>query len=209
LEAALTPGGEAEGWVPYLVGQGESNLILVVDEIANFADDRYRFIALDDGAALGVDPALASIAATGAGSDASSPAAQNETVVAEDWEITLLEVARGEDALATLQAVSTINAAPEAGLEYILVRARVRYIGTEDVTESVDSFNFTVVDSAGTAYDSPIVIGPDPQLEASLYPGGQIEGWFAVTAPQGQSVALMFSPLFDLDGTNTRYIALQ
>jgi hypothetical protein len=210
LNADLRTGGETEGWVPYLVGQGEGNLMLVVNELANFDETRFRYIALDDGAALGMDPALGAIAPTDAGRDPGSPAARGETVVTEDWEITLLDVIRGDEAWAAVQAASSVNDPPAAGMEYILARVHARYIATAEATDSIDGFSFKSTGSAGVVYDTPIVVGLEPELEASLFPGGQAEGWIAVVVAEDEAdVALVFEPLFDFGGENVRYISIE
>ena len=74
LEAELFSGGEAEGWASYLIGQGEGNLILLIDEILNFEEGRIRYLALDEGAAFTVPADLLEIQPTDLGANRSSPA---------------------------------------------------------------------------------------------------------------------------------------
>ena len=119
LDAQLYKDGETEGWVSFAVGQGERNLMLIIDELANFNDDRIRFIALDEGASISVDPDLSEIAFTDLGKDRTSPAPFGETIITEDWKANFLEVVRGDEAWTMIQAVNQFNELPADGMEYV------------------------------------------------------------------------------------------
>lgn len=149
LDAELYAGGEAEGWVAFSAAEGEGNLILIIAELFSFDEDTFRFLALDEGAAIEVDYDLDLITPTAVGRSRSNPAPLGETVTSEDWQITVLEVVRGTEAWTMVQEANQFNDAPTEGMEYVVVRMRVRYIGTADETVSVDSNDLKSTGSVG------------------------------------------------------------
>lgn len=210
LDARLFSGGETEGWAAFLVGQGEGNLMLVVDESLNFDSDARRYIALDDGASLNIPSDLANIKLTDAGKDRSAPAPRSEKIITEDWELLIIDVIRGDEAWKMAQEANQFNDPPLDGFEYIAVKVHVRYIGTEDRAASIDGTFFKSTGSAGILHDAPSVVDPLPQLDVSLYPGGEFEGWIVVQASIGETnMILVFEPLFDFSGKNKRFISLE
>jgi hypothetical protein len=210
LEASLFSGGETEGWAAYLVAQGEGNLMLVVDESFNFDSDARRYIAIDDGASLGIPSDLASIKPTDAGKDRNAPAPRTEKTITDDWELSIIDVIRGDGAWKMAQEANQFNEPPQDGFEYVAVKIHVRHIGTEDKPATMDGTFFKSTGSAGVLYDAPTVVDPSPQLDISLYPGGEYEGWIVVQASVGETnMALVFEPLFDIGGNNKRFISLE
>ena len=210
LDAKLYTGGEAEGWAAYPVGQGEGNLILVVNESWNFDENAIRYIALDEGASIGISPDLANIQSTDIGLERNTPAPRTEKVITEDWEISVLEVIRGDEAWAMVYETNKFNDPPEEGMEYIAVKIQARYIGIEDRAENIDNSSFKTTGSASVLYDRPYVIGPDPELSVSLFPGGEYVGWVIVQAAKGETgLMLVFEPLFDISNKNQRFISLE
>ena len=138
----------------------------------------------------------------------SSPAIS--LVTTDDWEITVLEVIRGEEAWNMALATNQFNEAPAEGMEYIVAKVHVRYIGTEDEAAALDGTFFKSTGSASVLYDAPPIVDPEPQLEAYLYPGGEFEGWITVQVAVGETgVMLVFEPWFDFSGDNKRFIALE
>lgn len=210
LDGRVFTGGEAEGWVPFLVAQGEGNLILVLDELFNFDDDRFRFIAIDEGASISVSAELAQITPSDVGEERNSPAPAFEQVITEDWQITVLEVFRGEEAWAMVQEANQFNDPPAEGMEYIVARVHIRNIGTDDEPVPVDGSYFKSTGSASVLYDTPPIVDPNPQLDVHLYPGGEFEGWVTVQVAVGETgVMLVFDPWFDFSGDNKRFLAIE
>jgi hypothetical protein len=120
------------------------------------------------------------------GLDVSAPTPRGETVASADFEYTVLDVVRGEEALARLEDASPFNDAPDdESMEYVIVYMRVRYTGNS--AEALD-VNPSCIDSSwsgGTQYDKPSILdvrNPEPFLQAHLLPGEQIEGWVTVLA---------------------------
>ena len=73
--------------------------MLIFEDWGSFDDD-IRYLALDDGASVGVDPGLEGITSTQTGSSPDAPAAIGETIVAEGWQVTVLETATRRAGLA-------------------------------------------------------------------------------------------------------------
>lgn len=210
LDAELFTGGTAEGWVAFEVGADEGSLMLIVDELWNFDDDRYRFIALDDGAALQVDSTLDQIEPTDIGLSRAEPLSLGTTAVTNDWEITITEVRRGDDAWQLAESANMFNDLPADGMEYIAFFVTARQINTRDTAETIDSSFFRVTGSSNLLHDSPFVVEPEPQLDARLFPGGSYSGWVFEQAQSGETnLIAVFSPLFSFTDEDTRYLALE
>jgi hypothetical protein len=210
LDAKLYGGGESEGWAAYAVGQGEKNLELVFNEMMNFDSNAIRYIALDEGASISVSPDLAKIKKSDLGMVKNNPAARSEKLITDDWEISLIEVVRGDEAWTMVQKANQFNDPPAEGMEYIAVKIHARYIGTTDEAENIDGSSFNTTGSANVLYDLPTVVDPDPSLDISLYPGGEYEGWAVLQAAKGETgVLLVFKPLLDLFGNNQGFISLE
>ena len=132
------------------------------------------------------------------------------------WETTLVQVLRGEHAWTFVQQLSSRNAPPEEGMEYVMVEARVRRIGIDDGARWVSGGDFYAVASDGSTYDQPRVRNTDTPvtwLYAGLYPGGTHQGWVALQVPAGDdSVRARFMPRGpggSTDSANTRYLGLE
>jgi hypothetical protein len=207
LDAQLYKDGETEGWTSFVVGQGEGNLILIFDELFSFEGNRFRFIALDDGASILVSPDLAGIAPTDLGKERSAPAPFGETIITEDWKVNFLEVVRGDDAWTMVQAANQFNDPPADGMEYVAFRVHVQYIGTDDKAEQIDGSYLRATGSANVVYDNPSVVDPEPALDANLFPGGEAEGWVVLQVAKGEtSIMGIFEPLFSFTSADKRFM---
>lgn len=210
LDAELYSDGETEGWVSFLVGQGEGNLILIFDELLNWDEDRFRFIALDDGASISVSQDLAGISPTDLGEERNSPAPVGETVITENWKVNILEAARGDEVWSMVQAANQFNDPPAEGMEYVALKVHVQNIGTEDIAEQIDGSYFSTTGSANTVYDNPSVVDPDPALDAYLFPGGETEGWVVLQVAKDETgIMVIFEPLFTFSNEDTRFMYLE
>lgn len=209
LSAELFSGGETEGWIPFAVGQDETSLMLIVDELLNFDDDRFRYIALEEGASLTVDPSLFGIDPSTEGLSRSEPVPLGETAITEDWEVTVLEVIRGGEAWSAVQAANQFNEPPNEGMEYVATKILVRYIGTDDNAVNINGSEFDLTGEANILYDWPSIVDPEPSLDVYLYPGGEFEGWTVMEAREGEgNLMVQFEPSFEFSDDNVRYLAL-
>ncbi|MBX0329313.1 protein kinase [Oscillochloris sp. ZM17-4] len=221
--AAVTPKQRPEEYAaesehdidfPYLVALGEGDLILNVDDLAS-SDTQPIFVAIDEGAAITVDPALRSIKPTSLGADPREPAGIGETVTTEDYEVTVREVLRGDAAYQRLIEANRYNDPPKDGTEYLLALVEVRFIGAKDELVMVSDSNFysavgDAQDVEATAIKYTSVVEPEPDMPFYLYPGGQSAGWVAVAIPKDTpSALLVFGPSFGSSDLNTRYFAIE
>lgn len=209
LDATLFSGGETEGWSAYLVTQGEANLMLVFDESWSFDENSKRYIALDPGASINIPSELNAIIASENGKHRNSPIPFKEKLVTEDWEMTILEVVRGDAAWDLVLEGNRYNDPPAEGYEYNAVKLHVRYIGTVDDSSSIDGYYFNITGSANILHGTPSVVEPDPALDIELYPGGEHEGWVVFQSIIGETnLMLAFEESWTFDENEVRYLAI-
>jgi len=209
LGAEVFAGGEVEGWVVFTIVKDEDQLILIWDPLSDTRTKRI-YLSLTEGAALLPDPDLAHVQPVDYGLTREQPAPLENGVVTEKWVITALEMVRGEAAWSMIQAVNQFNDPPAAGMEYVAVRVRARYLAAEpDTTARISSTDFKTLGSTSVLHDAPSVVEPEPALDVTLFPGGVAEGWIVVQAQVGESnLLLVFDPLFDYDHQNRRFLEL-
>ena len=99
----------------YTIDIDENNLILIFDKLLSIEDENIYFFALEEGTSIDFDETLKVIQPTELGMERSAPARQGDTVVTEDWEVTVLEVVRGEDAWSIIQETNQFNANDDGG----------------------------------------------------------------------------------------------
>jgi hypothetical protein len=211
LDAELASGGRATGWLPFLISAGESDVMLVLDERANFDDAGVRYIALQAGAAVGLDPALARVEALDTGRSRQSPVAPGETAINENWEVTVLDVIRGAGAWSRIQSANQFNEPPPEGMEYVLMYVQVRNVSTVDRSRRLIESAFNPTGSANVLHKLPIVVSPRPAFNACLYPGGRAEGWVSMQVHSGETdLMARFDPPFEsFDEEQIRFLALE
>jgi hypothetical protein len=211
LEAELKSGEETTGWSIYLIKQGEANLLLILDPLNNSESFRY-YLALEEGARIAINSGLAQITPTHVGEALAEPARINETTTAENWQLTLLKVVRGDKAWQMLYETNSYNDPAPPGMEYILVQMSATNIAPEaDEPSRLFNIEFKAVARDGTEYDTAAVVKPDPGIDhLALFPSGELTGWVAILAPQNGAVVLRYEPLGAFnDNTNVRYFSLE
>ena len=108
-----------------------------------------------------------------------------------------------------VQETNQYNDPPEEGMEYVIIKARVRYIGTEDETMNMNAFDFQTTGSEGVLYGVPAVVDPRPVLDVSLYPGGEYEGWMVMQVGEDEgNIVLIFDAMYDFFEENKRFLSL-
>lgn len=209
LEGELFAGGETQGWISYLVGEGEGNLILVLDELFSFDEDENRFVALEDGASVTVDQELYDLGETSLGLTRSEPAPLTETVSTNEFELTLKEVMRGDDVYNMLVEANQFNDPPDEGVIYLAAWIYARRIGTGDRALHISDYTFDPTGSSNVLFEQPSVVEPDDRLDAYLFPGGETEGWVVIQVPiDEENLMLAYEPLFSFTDEDLRFLAI-
>lgn len=210
LKGAFYPGGHIEGWVAFPVDRQEKNLMVMCRQLYHSGPEYTRFIALDEGAVIRVDPALADIPLTGVGASRANPARLGQTAATTDWQVTAQKAIRGKRAWELLVEANSYNDPPPEGMEYLLVLVKSRYIGREDAEQTVAINTFKSIGSFNVVYDQPSLVMPKPDLHTYVFPGGESEGWTALLIKTDElSPTLIFSPLFNRAEDKKRFFLLQ
>lgn len=91
------------------------------------------------------------------------------------------EIIRGDDAWKAIRGANMFNNEPKQGFEYILAKIAVKVESVEKngAQFSISPISFILVSSSGKDYNPPMVVEPDPQLNANLYAGASHTGWAA------------------------------
>jgi hypothetical protein len=112
-----------------------------------------------------------------------------------DVKITVLEIARGEKALHMVKAGSDANAAPGAGMEYLLARVRFEFsarVRPEHYAYTLEPTQFSAMSAATEPYAAASLAAPlKPELRGTLRSGDSAEGWVAFLVPRGDHTPLM------------------
>jgi hypothetical protein len=131
------------------------------------------------------------------GTSRGAPAPFGSEVVSGNLGITVVEVIRGDEALTQLKAVSPLNPDPPADQEFVLARLRVRHTGDGDPVD-INLPNIRLTASGNVLYPPQApVLPPEPQLEYTLDPGDEREGWVALRVGQDEThrqVVYVFEP---------------
>jgi len=134
-------------------------------------------------------PPTETMPAEPSGMSPGNPLSITEPAITPDWEITVVEVLRGDEALEMLKQASASNDAPDDGMEYLLINVRVKYVGTNPSAYVYEKI-FRSLGSANEMYKSLSFIKievPEPALEADLAAGEETEGWVAFQVGAGES----------------------
>jgi hypothetical protein len=206
LDPEMEPGESGEGWLSFLVGEDEEELLLHLED---FWEDDVRYVAIDPGASIAVDLSLREVKPQDVGRTREAPVPPGELAVTEDWEFAVREVVWGDEAWEIILERNQFNDPPEEGMAYALVSVYARSIHTLEGPHSISYWDFESVDATGELRDLPSVVIPEPELSAKLYPGGECEGWLVITYPRHQSPLLVFHSSYHLEDYQTRYFALE
>ncbi len=207
MEARLYPGGEWTGWLSFEVAIGEENLLLAFGDVFDL-DEKGRFVALEEGAAVTFPDSVEVTADPADGTSLNDPAAAGSFIATENWECTVLEVLRGSDAWDAVYEASQYNDEPEAGMEYVLVRVKVRNISQNNEPQSMDDSLFELVGDNKEVYERVYLTVTEPELDAWLYPNGETEGWIGLQAAEDETgLILIFSDSYF--SSDKRYLFLE
>lgn len=131
-----------------------------------------------------------------------NPASLGETVVVKiagkTFEITALDVIRGDKAYKLIKEANIFNPSPKQGYEYLMVKVKFAYTKGEG-TLHVSSYDFKAY-VEGVGYSPVWVVLPKdkPEFEGvDLMPGGQTEGWIVFEVPKGKETLIAYEYLFE------------
>jgi hypothetical protein len=129
-----------------------------------------------------------------------------------DIAITVLETARGKEAMERLKAASPDNKMPPEGFEYVLARVKFELKGraVSDTLSFVlgnEPLQWVALSSNLTEYPGVSVVVPKPALAGTVKANSSMEGWVAFAVERSDSKPLMvFDP--DAGGATGRGRAL-
>jgi hypothetical protein len=212
LEGELFPNGATEGQIAFEIPSEEKNLMFIVGEMMSFDTKAMRFMAIDKDARVIPAPSLKDIKPTDLGKRRDSPARIGDTLVAGAWEFKILEAVRGDKAAELAKKANQFNKPAPEGQEYIAVRLKARYLGTgePDRGENINGAYLKITGEKNVVYESPSIVPPEPALEATLFAGGETEGWRVLSVSKGEKgLLVIFEPLLSLSRDAIRYIAIE
>jgi hypothetical protein len=205
-----------EGWIDAVIPMDEQNLMVVLNVIED--SSRYtRVLALEDGASISLPAEYANLRPNELGMDISNPAAPGQQVIMPDWEITVVNSIRGQEAETILGEDNSNYSPPEAGMEHLLLQVRLRYISPNDNPIWVGRDQFFAMDESGYKIQGEWIYIPTQSdlvwLSNTILPGAELEGWVAVTIAAGtDQVVIAFDPEYyasERTDQNLRYLAIR
>ncbi len=121
-----------EGWIDAVIPTDEQDMMVILNVEEN-GNRSTRFLALEEGASVSLPADISNSSPNSMGVDMNDPAPAGQVVISPDWEITLINSVRGQEAEAILEKDNPNYSPPETGSEYLLLQVRLRYISSEDL----------------------------------------------------------------------------
>ncbi len=138
-----------------------------------------------------------------------NPLPFGSTVTQKNLSIVVDMVVRGEDAWRMLQDANPYNEPLPPSQEYLLVKVRVKNIGTGDDAEDISSSKFYVTGDNLHKYSRASAVVPEPELRGGIFPGGELAGWIVYAVGVGErNLLLVISAPYTSDAP-TEYLALE
>lgn len=141
----------------------------------------------------------------------SNPFPSMENAITPNWEVKVLEMKRGEAAWSDIQAANSYNDPAPDGMEYLLIKIHVKCLYEDDEEHSISEYDFDVTGDKAILYTPGMasVVSPKPELDATLFSGGETEGWASFIITQGEgNLILVIDESWDFEEGNERYVAL-
>jgi hypothetical protein len=143
----------------------------------------------------------------GAGRDNPIPVGSIGTT--DDWEMQIIEAVRGDAAYSRLLEVNQFNEPAPEGFEYVLLNIRVKYLGSDTEAQDMNEFWFRTTGDARVKHEIPSVVDPAPELDASLFTGGEATGWGTYLARQGETnLMAVFEPFLSFEDEQELFLAI-
>ena len=208
LDATISSGDEASGWVVLLAREDEPNLLGIFGPPLPIPGLDELFLALEDGARIERIPERLA-EPNDLGLDRAAPVAFGESIVGDTWEIRVVEIRRGEGVYELVAGADPDNLPPESGMEFVLVRVGARNVKPDSGAGVINGDSFTLLSDSGTEYTRADVVDPHPAFDFEVYPGGEVEGWITFEVANGDlNLTLVYKPPLSLTA-DPRYLALE
>lgn len=114
------------------------------------------------------------------------------------FDLTVLEVDRGDAAYQKLKTMNEFNEAAPEGYEWVLAKVKVKFVEskTEDLSFHIDGImNFSMVSENGDIYSGDIVATTDPDFSFEMYVGNEKEGYIAGLVKTGEKAQLRYEEM--------------
>ena len=146
------------------------------------------------------------------GSSRINPYPRTDMVSVPDWSFQILEVKRGEDARAAIQAENMKQEPAPEGSEYLLLRLYVKCI-SEIGSATFPDANFIITGNSLLGYPAYAWQGISRTLQLGGYDllttGDEFETWVSYIIPENENgLILVFDDPIFLDGNDVRYVAI-
>jgi hypothetical protein len=116
------------------------------------------------------------------------------------FDLTVVEVVRGEDAYQLLLGMNQFNEAAPEGYEWVLAKTKVSFkeSATEDLAFFIDGImNFEMVSESGDIYSGDVYATTDPDFSFEMYVGSEKEGYIGGLVKAGEKAQLRYEQLLD------------
>ncbi len=114
------------------------------------------------------------------------------------FDLTIVEVDRGDTAYKKLLAMNEYNEAAPEGYEWVLAKTKVKFVEseTEDLAFHIDGImNFTMVSENGDIYSGDIIGTTDPDFSFEMYVGSEKEGYISGLVKIGEKAQLRYEEM--------------
>lgn len=114
------------------------------------------------------------------------------------FDLTVLEVIRGEDAYQKLKSMNEFNEPAPEGYEWILAKTKVKFTesATEDLSFHIDGImNFEMVSENGDIYSGDIIGTTEPEFSYEMYVGNEKEGYISGLVKTGEKAQLRYEEM--------------
>ncbi|MCM3362093.1 hypothetical protein [Niallia sp. MER TA 168] len=114
------------------------------------------------------------------------------------FDLTVLEVIRGEDAYQKLKSMNEFNEPAPEGYEWLLAKTKVKFTesATEDLSFHIDGImNFEMVSENGDIYSGDIIGTTEPEFSYEMYVGNEKEGYISGLVKTGEKAQLRYEEM--------------
>ena len=196
IDGIIEPGDRRDGWVVLMAPAAEEQRVLLYDSLSLPGVWTDRAFALDEGARLPrPDTSLAPL--NDAGIDVSNPVGFNMPIVTADWQVELLDVARGA-AVFELVDYRTGALGVEDAIDdqpWLAFRLRITNVRAGGEPAYLPANAFAIIGEDGAPLlDLPTLTPPNPDASGAYFPGASREGWVAFEIPSDGVYTVRFLP---------------